>query len=1083
MAPAEEQGKEVNEIAPAASEQQQETQERHQMPPAASENKEKEEVAKIDEVLSWLKPLPAKITELLESAGPRRVRDHPERRALEFMKMELTDLVDSLKSMLPPLQDGRVGAELKMDWLNRLILFARDAHSLVKQVSDSRLHTLLRRATQFFRRSNKVLMYMAEESFRAAEYASKYRCLLLASSSSVASGSSDHALPPCSDHLLFGIDRPIKKLLGWLTSQEETEERGLKFIAIVGAAGMGKTTLAMELHRRLQCQASGGYNSFQCNAVAQVSNSTRRMELLLRDILSRISYGTSPLLPSDQSPSKTTELLVYRVREYLQDKRYFILIDDLWHREDWEEIKGAFPNNNLDSRLLITTRVESIAWSCCSDSKGLLVHEMKPLNQMDSERLLLVKAFGSVDGCPSDSMKLFCDKILMTCQGIPLFVTGTADWLKEQLQLQQKQQRYAICSEEQVPQLPELFEQELSSAFDDLPSELPELFGQELSSAFGDLPSELPELFEQELMFPYCYSFEKDHLILKWISECHTSWPEYYVIRKRKEEGNEYFSQLVDRNVISSAAANCKPGLSEDEACQWHINQFMQQFLASKSAKIGFAFTSTTLTGNVTRMPRRLALHHPDPLLPSEIQTKDLSQTRWLTVSGSVSAIPVNMFVNLVVLDLEGWDNFNNQDLEEICRGKMFVLEYLSIRKTRVSKLPHEIKDLQNLMILDVSCTTISVLPSGVFKLKRLYHLDLRGTAIRKLTNEIVGLQSTLHALLVGDEGMINSVEAATWVPHDIQRFHALHTLATIDLTGQAESFIQALGDLHTLRVLAVTWSFHQSTDRACRQALESSIQKLHRLESLTIHCGLGCSMEFLGVSDNCRPWTLEKFKVTAGRFARVPRWIDNYQKLLRFVQITVCRLETDDLKRLGELLQLQFLTLGLDFVPEEAIVIDKAGFSELQRFSVDCQMPWLTFKTGAMRKLRYLQLTFNTCPASSQTQTNVPSGIGSLQSLSEVALCYNARYSTRPSVKATVEAARKQVAENPNQIDLFINGHQDYDVQEADEETENANGTIRRVDAETKCDARAVLEEASRRTTEEYQSEIEAEADARSDS
>jgi len=113
-----------------------------------------------------------------------------------------------------------------------------------------------------------------------------------------------------------------------------------------------------------------------------------------------------------------------------------------------------------------------------------------------------------------------------------------------------------------------------------------------------------------------------------------------------------------------------------------------------------------------------------------------------------------------------------------------------------------------------------------------------------------------------------------------------------------------------------------------------------------------------------------------------------------------------------------------LDFIPKPAIKIRNAGFRELQRFSVDCQMPWLTFETGAIRKLRYLELKLCTRPESNRT--SVPSGTGNLHSLSEVALCYNARYTTSPNVKTVVEAVRKEVAEHPNQIDLFINGYQD---------------------------------------------------------
>ncbi|XP_062182883.1 disease resistance protein RGA5-like [Phragmites australis] len=859
--------------------------------------------------------------------------------------------------------------------------------------------------------------------------------------------SSNIGLPPQAAEAgglpIVGIDRPTKKLLRWLTPLEETD-KSLRVMSIVGPAGMGKTTLALELRKLLSCQTSMGHYYFQCNVMAQASRNADRNELLLRDILSQIS-DPAPARASDQPQPMTLELLVLCVSERLQDKRYVILIDDMYMRREseWEKIKGAFPDNNIGSRILITTRFPSIAWLCCSDSGGL-VHVMKPLNKVDSERLLLLKAFGSVDVCLPDNVKIFVDKILMRCEGVPLFITGMADWLKQQLQEQQHQQeeeeedeehkKIAIYSEEQVPEIPKQIEHALSSTFDDIPYELRSL-----------------SLYMS--MFPYGYKFEKDRPIMRWLCEDLTDdWDEWRNVAD-KEEAERYFSQLVDRNVITLVAENCKSNPDEAEACQWHVNHFMQQFLASKSAETGFAFTSATGHGNKTRIPRRLALHHPDPCLPSLFETIDFSQTRSLAVSGAVSRIALDKF-NLVVLDLEGWENLKDEDLLQVCRSKMFFLQYLSVRNTRVSKLPHEIKELCSLMML-----------------------DLRGTRIRQLPKQIVGLRSTLRALLLGSEGMINPIEPATTVPHDVQHLHMLSTLATIDLSEHPASFVEALGAMENLRVLAITWSFHQCTDGAYRKALLSSIKKWKWLKSLTIHCGLGCSMEFLGVLSD-PPQNLEKFKVTAGRFATVPKWIRKF-KFLSFVQITVCRPETGDLKILRHLLNLQCLVLGLDFIPREDIVIESVGFRELQRFSVDCPVPWLTFRTGAMRKLTYLQLKFCACPASSQT--SVPSGIGSLQSLMEVALCYNVRYTNSTNVKVTVKAMREAVAEHDNQIDLFINGVQNYDVQAADEDTESAIRTQSGIDAGTEDDAQAIDVETGRTTTE-IQSEIEIEAKAGSD-
>jgi hypothetical protein len=87
---------------------------------------------------------------------------------------------------------------------------------------------------------------------------------------------------------------------------------------------------------------------------------------------------------------------------------------------------------------------------------------------------------------------------------------------------------------------------------------------------------------------------------------------------------------------------------------------------------MGLVFTSATLDllvaasatdhGNQApnRVPRRLALHHDVPNIPSLLEETDLSQTRLLAVSGEVSGVPVHKFVNLVLLDVQGWKKFED---------------------------------------------------------------------------------------------------------------------------------------------------------------------------------------------------------------------------------------------------------------------------------------------------------------------------------------------------------------------------------------------------------------------------------------
>ncbi|KAF8772303.1 hypothetical protein HU200_005895 [Digitaria exilis] len=510
-------------------------------------------------------------------------------------------------------------------------------------------------------------------------------------------------------------------------------------------------------------------------------------------------------------------------------------------------------------------------------------------------------------------------------------------------------------------------------------------------------------LMMRMIMFPYGYTFEKDRLVQILLCEPGMSYFD-------SQGADQYISYLVHRETITKAAANSRRSNADEVGTwKWNVNQLQYQLLTSKSAEMGIAFTSDTLNLLVAASatnhgeeaswtPRRLALHHDDPDIPSLLQNVDLSQTRSLAVSGGVVTIsvPLDRFVNLVVLDVEGWENFEDEDLLRMCRSKMFFLVYLSIRNTTVSKLPLEIKELRSLEVLDASYTKVTELPFKDFEATRLRRLDVRGTPIRQLMlKQILGLQHSLESLLL-DEGIIISAETATSLRHDIQRFRRLHTLPTVDLSKQPASFINTLGDLGKLRVLAVTWSFHQSSDINYCEALLSSIRKLKWLKSLTIHCGLGCSMEFLA-SLSGPPEKLEKFKVTVGRFAGVPQWFDGLEHL-SFLQITVCKLEYHDLQMLKDIPQLECLILGLDFIPKEAIVINYGGLHALDRLSIDCQVPCLTFESGAMSKLTYLQLNFRAYPT---YLIIVPLCISNLYRLTEVALCYNVSVAVQPQPAA----------------------------------------------------------------------------------
>jgi hypothetical protein len=100
---------------------------------------------------------------------------------------------------------------------------------------------------------------------------------------------------------LVGIEGPANELVSWLMD----EEKKLKAVSIVGFGGLGKTTLANEVYRRVK----GEFDTHALVTVSQKPNIPR----LLHDLLSKL--GTETSINTCES------LLIDMLREHLQTKR------------------------------------------------------------------------------------------------------------------------------------------------------------------------------------------------------------------------------------------------------------------------------------------------------------------------------------------------------------------------------------------------------------------------------------------------------------------------------------------------------------------------------------------------------------------------------------------------------------------------------------------------------------------------------------------------------------------------------------------------------------------------------------------
>lgn len=115
---------------------------------------------------------------------------------------------------------------------------------------------------------------------------------------------------PAVEAELLGIGVAREKLISLLLGLDGEEQ--LKEVSIVGFAGLGKTTLAVEVYRRTR-------EAFDCHAGATVSRNPD-MKQLLRHILSQVRQQPSSPQCSEEM-SLDPEQLIYEIREHLQDKR------------------------------------------------------------------------------------------------------------------------------------------------------------------------------------------------------------------------------------------------------------------------------------------------------------------------------------------------------------------------------------------------------------------------------------------------------------------------------------------------------------------------------------------------------------------------------------------------------------------------------------------------------------------------------------------------------------------------------------------------------------------------------------------
>ncbi|KAF7092216.1 hypothetical protein CFC21_094723 [Triticum aestivum] len=717
---------------------------------------------------------------------------------------------------------------------------------------------------------------------------------------------------------LVGLEGLTDELVNYL----KDEETQLKVVSIVGFGGLGKTTLANEVYR----QSKGGLECCALVAVTQKPN----IPSLLRSLLSEVG-SKSCTNGCDEN------VLINKLRVYLQHKRYLIVIDDLWERLPWDIIKGAFPDNGLGSRVITTTRIHDVAKACCSNPRDYIL-KMKPLSDEDSRRLFFGRIFNSEDACPRQLRDISIE-ILKKCGGMPLAIITISGMLASGM-------------------LPgEVFDQEewehIRNSLGSGTNLTLEGVRKILDLSYKNLPPHLKTCLLYLGMYPEDFEIPRQRLELQWIAEGFVSKEEKG--KDVEKVARSYFNELINRSLI-------QPTKFDNHGMVTHckVHDMMRDLILWKCAEENFLtiIDDPRAMSKLDNTVHRLSLQSDCPRFTKVLPgNTNLSQVRTFMIFGDLQYIPpLSMFKFLRVLLIE--ESKCLYPAGTAALAKLYQLRYLAMTKQIGISVPTEIRGLRHLETLDL-LDNMDV-PSDIVHLRCLMFLNIRWSS--------------------------------TPIPDGIGNMKSLRYLKKFDVMQNSLDNVEGLGELTSLRVLAVCSQWYAASDFKIRMdALCSSLGKIcTSLEYLGLDI-IGCMDVLMDLSppprrlerlymgnhhENEREdvlfdteddlglciWAIHTAKewkpVPGSYFSRVPNWMGELSNLKELV-INV--LEAWNIGILAQLPALAHLRLYIRKSLREWFVIYAGEFPVLKCFEIRLSSAsYLAFQAGAMPKLQWLGLQFS---------------------------------------------------------------------------------------------------------------------------
>ncbi|KAB1211944.1 putative disease resistance RPP13-like protein 1 [Morella rubra] len=270
--------------------------------------------------------------------------------------------------------------------------------------------------------------------------------------------------------------------------------------------GLGKTTLAQLVYDDNRVEEHFGLKAWVC-----ISNDFDVLKIT-KTISERVGLST-------HGDSKDLDLLQVALKQKLMEKKFLIVLDDIWNEnyDAWEILCKPFRNGPQGSRIIATTRGLHVA----SVMRSTITYPLKKLPEEDCWSLFAKHAFRDNDLGVHPELEAIGREIVKKCNGLPLAAKAIGSLLWSKLDINE-------------------WDKILKSELWDLQTDVIPA----LRLSYQYLPSHLKQCFAYCSIFPQDYKFRKEELILLWMAEG--------FFQQDKQVGDEYFRHLVARSCSNN---------------------------------------------------------------------------------------------------------------------------------------------------------------------------------------------------------------------------------------------------------------------------------------------------------------------------------------------------------------------------------------------------------------------------------------------------------------------------------------------------------------------------------------------------